>query len=146
MEWLFEKLTEIGVHRITPLICKRSERKHWRKDRLDRIILSALKQSKQFNLPLLDELIPFTTFIKENENDQLFIPSFHPDNEALENAIIKDKNASFIIGPEGDFTFEELNEAQMKNYVPVNLSENRLRTETAGFVAAQIFHSMNQKK
>ncbi len=138
-EWFLEKATEIGVSEIIPLICKRTEKHHFRLERMKSILISAMLQSKQAWLPEISEPLKFTDVVtQEKSHQQKFIAHCNQADKKNLNDLIK-KNAGskiILIGPEGDFTDEEINSAHHQNYIPVSLGETRLRTETAGIVAA----------
>lgn len=137
-EWFLEKATEIGIDEITPILCNRSERKVLKNDRLEKILESAMKQSLKYQLPKLNELQPLKSFLKSTQKGQLFIA--HCDEthrKSLKNELKKNEQITLLIGPEGDFSPEEINLALTNNYIPVTLGESRLRTETAALVATQ---------
>lgn len=139
IEWFVEKCTEIGVDEITPLLCRFSERKQLRIDRLQKIILSAAKQSLTPYLPKLNEMTDCTEFIRRTEEETRFIAHcYKEDKRDLRNEIKPGKSVVVMIGPEGDFSEQEIAEALQHNFVPVSLGESRLRTETAGIVACHI--------
>ena len=135
-EWFAEKATEIGVSAIIPMICKRSEKTHFRKDRIRSILISAMLQSQQSWLPGLSEPIKFTDLLKNEQQEQKFIAHCLPeDKKELKEVAINANSKIILIGPEGDFTEEEIQQAIQHNYIPVSLGDTRLRTETAGIVA-----------
>ena len=139
IEWFVEKCTEIGVDEITPLLCRFSERKQLRIDRLQKIILSAAKQSLTPYLPKLNEMTDCTEFIRRTEEETRFIAHcYKEDKRDLRNEIKPGKSVVVMIGPEGDFSGQEIAEALQHNFVPVSLGDSRLRTETAGIVACHI--------
>ena len=139
IEWFVEKCTEIGVDEITPLLCRFSERKQLRIDRLQKIILSAAKQSLTPYLPKLNEMTDCTEFIRRTEEETRFIAHCYKDDKRdLRNEIKPGKSVVVMIGPEGDFSEQEIAEALQHNFVPVSLGDSRLRTETAGIVACHI--------
>ena len=136
-EWFVEKATEIGISSIIPLICKRSEKTHFKIERITSILKSAMLQSQQSWLPEISEPVKFQDFIESNNSDQKFIAHCLPEEKSeLRNSVQSNSSKIILIGPEGDFTEEEIQKAIEKNYVPVSLGETRLRTETAGIVAA----------
>jgi 16S rRNA (uracil1498-N3)-methyltransferase len=136
-EWFAEKATEIGVSAIIPMICKRSEKTHFRKERIRSILISAMLQSQQSWLPQLSEPVTFPELIKNENEEQKFIAHcLLEDKKDLKNLAMKAKSKIILIGPEGDFTEEEIEQAIQHNYIPVSLGDTRLRTETAGIVAA----------
>ena len=144
MEWMVEKCTEIGVDEITPLLCRFSERKTLRNDRLEKIILSAAKQSLTPYLPRLNPLTDFETFIADNAQEQRFIAHCYKDDKReLRDEIQRGKSVCVLIGPEGDFSEEEVQHALAKGFLPVGLGKSRLRTETAGVVACHTAVLMN---
>ena len=131
MEWLVEKATEIGVDSITLVECKRSERKKINRDRLVKMAISAMKQSQQSWLPEVKELTSFDDVIKL-KHDQKFIAFVdHANPDQLKNLAVPNKSYGLLIGPEGDFTDEEIQLALNNNWKKVSLGPTRLRTETA---------------
>ena len=139
IEWFVEKCTEIGVDEITPLLCRFSERKQLRIDRLEKIILSAAKQSLTPYLPKLNELTDCMDFIRIAKEETKFIAHcYKEDKHELRDEIQSGKSVVVMIGPEGDFSEQEITEALKQGFVPVSLGESRLRTETAGIVACHI--------
>jgi 16S rRNA (uracil1498-N3)-methyltransferase len=137
-EWFLEKATEIGVSEIIPLICDRTEKQHVRFDRMKGILVSAMLQSQQCWLPVLREPVKFSKFIANQYVGQKFIAHCLPEGnkESLHLQISKSSNQLILIGPEGDFTKEEIETALQNNFIPVSLGETRLRTETAGIAGA----------
>jgi 16S rRNA (uracil1498-N3)-methyltransferase len=134
-EWFLEKATEIGVSEIIPLLCDRTERQHLRSDRLHNILVSALLQSQQTWLPVLRPLTAFQQLLVRRD-DRRLIAWLGEDAAALP---VPDRRPTLIlIGPEGDFTPWEAVAALNDGYIPVTLGKNRLRTETAGVVAATL--------
>ncbi|MFN7115550.1 MAG: 16S rRNA (uracil(1498)-N(3))-methyltransferase [Saprospiraceae bacterium] len=145
-EWFLEKATEIGISTVTPLLCERSERKQIRLDRLEKIMLAAMKQSLKARLPILHDLMPFNNFIKTQPVDyQKFIAyvSKEPSQHLL-NTYQRSNNVIILIGPEGDFSDKEIQQAFNNDYQGVSLGKNRLRTETAGVVACHIVQLKNE--
>jgi 16S rRNA (uracil1498-N3)-methyltransferase len=135
-EWFLEKATEIGIQEITPIICDRSERKVINKERFEKIILSAMKQSNETFLPKLNEAISFKEFIKQkNEGLQLIAHCEETDKKSLKEVLKPNENVTLLIGPEGDFSDKEIALALENNFQPVALGNTRLRTETAAIVA-----------
>ena len=135
-EWFLEKATEIGVQFITPIICEHSERKTIKQDRMKKIILSAMKQSKRLHLPVLNDAISFDSFLKNTPGDQKFIAHCHSEElPALKDKLGRFNNTTICIGPEGDFSVKEIEMALQHGFIPVNLGASRLRTETAAIVA-----------
>ena len=141
-EWFLEKATEIGVTTIIPLICSRTEKQHFRFDRMKGILTSAMLQSHQVWLPILHEPISFEKLIVTDKSESKFIAHCETDDKKNHlNAISKSSSSIMLIGPEGDFTTAEIELALKNNFIPVSLGENRLRTETAGMVAVALLNN-----
>lgn len=143
-EWFLEKATEIGISRITPLICKRSERTQVKMDRLERILVSAMKQSLKAFKPELSDPVKMEDFINQSHNGTLAIAHCHPHERISVRDLESSAQFTILIGPEGDFTAEELETAHNAGYKPLHLGASRLRTETAGVhvcSAISILHS-----
>ncbi|NAS30133.1 16S rRNA (uracil(1498)-N(3))-methyltransferase [Flavobacteriaceae bacterium R38] len=136
-EWFLEKATEIGVHEITPVICDRSERKEIKIARMERVLQSAMKQSLTYYLPKLNPAISFKELIKNDDlNGKLFIAHCEETERfQLKDQLKPNEDATILIGPEGDFSKEEIDLAKQKRFLPILLGETRLRTETAAIVA-----------
>ncbi|MBZ4042206.1 16S rRNA (uracil(1498)-N(3))-methyltransferase [Flavobacterium hibisci] len=135
-EWFLEKATEIGIQEITPIICDRSERKVINKERFEKIILSAMKQSNETFLPKLNEAISFKEFIKQKKDGLQFIAHCEEtDKKSLKQSLKQNENITLLIGPEGDFSEKEITLAIENKFQPVTLGNTRLRTETAAVVA-----------
>jgi 16S rRNA (uracil1498-N3)-methyltransferase len=134
MEWLVEKVTEIGIDSITMVQCARSERKHISNDRLMKMAVSAMKQSQHPWLPQINPLVPFKEFIKTkyDQNFICYVDQGNPDQ--LKNLASPKKSYGLLIGPEGDFTDEEISLAVSLGWKKVSLGTTRLRTETAALV------------
>jgi 16S rRNA (uracil1498-N3)-methyltransferase len=133
-EWMLEKVTEIGITEIYPLRCERTEKQHYKKERFEQIIVSACLQSQQFHFPLLHEPVSFDQLIGAELPDQKFIAHcLEGDKEILSKT---NNDAILLIGPEGDFTQQEIEVALAQAFIPVSLGATRLRTETAGVVGA----------
>jgi len=133
-EWFLEKAMEIGVSHIIPLVCQRTEKQHFRQDRMQQILVSALLQSQQTWLPLLDAPTPLGQVIATVKEEQRFIAHCLEENKQP----LKGGEGIILIGPEGDFTREEIGKAMERGFLPVTLGDTRLRTETAGVVAAAL--------
>ena len=145
IEWFLEKATEIGIDRVTPLLCRYSERKEIKTDRLEKVMVSAMKQSLKAYLPQLDPMTRFGDFVSQPFEGQKFIA--HCDEQQrdlLTSNVLPRENYLILIGPEGDFSAEEIELAIQAGFRPVSLGESRLRTETAGLVACHTFNLMNQ--
>jgi 16S rRNA (uracil1498-N3)-methyltransferase len=130
-EWFLEKATEIGVSEITPLICQRSERKQVKTERLDRILVSAMKQSLRAYKPVLNDPIPMDAFLRVQREGTLGIAHCYPLDRRGVYELDASGNFTLLVGPEGDFTEEEVDSALAAGYVPFHLGNSRLRTETA---------------
>ncbi len=137
-EWFLEKATEIGVSEIIPLICERTEKEKFRYDRMNAICISAMLQSQQCWLPVLHQPMDFSKAVTLSTANQKYIA--HCDDGAKNQLTSQSFNQSAIIliGPEGDFTPKEIELALANQFIPVSLGETRLRTETAGVVAAAL--------
>jgi 16S rRNA (uracil1498-N3)-methyltransferase len=146
MEWLVEKLVEIGVNRIVTVRCARSERKEIKRERLEKIAVSAMKQSLKATLPEVTEMMPIAEALRTFDAPQkymgycddvvqrkLFAKQYQPNVDTI-----------ILIGPEGDFSPAEVQSAIAAGYVPVTMGDNRLRTETAALVACDTCHIINQ--
>lgn len=145
LEWMVEKCTEIGVDEITPILCRFSERKTVREDRLEKVMLSAAKQSLTPYLPTLNPLTPYETLIGRAGEQQRFIAHCYKDERRpLKDEIRRGESVLVLIGPEGDFSTEEIQSALSAGFVPVSLGNSRLRTETAGVVACHTAILMNE--
>ncbi len=144
LETFLEKATEIGIQDITPLICHQSERKEVKIERLQKIIISAMKQSLKSKLPKLNNTIKFEQFVKNDFLGQKFIA--YIDNGVkmqLSDCMKPNEDTLILIGPEGDFSKEEVKLATSLGYIPVSLGKSRLRTETAGIVACHTVSMIN---
>lgn len=141
-EWFSEKATEIGIDELAFLNCKFSERKVMRTVRLDKIVVSAMKQSRKPWKPKLTALTAFKDFIKEERKGMKFIAHCYNEIESVDlfDSLSKEhsegKNVTVLIGPEGDFSIDEVKLAISNGYIPVSLGKSRLRTETAALYAA----------
>lgn len=144
-EWFIEKATEIGINEISPMDCDHSERIKFKVDRLEKIMISALKQSQQFWLPKLNYLTSFEDILKTKFMGQKFIAYVDFENETtLKSAYQRDNDCVVLIGPEGDFSRQEVQSAISAGFTPISLGANRLRTETAALVACHTINLMNQ--
>ena len=145
-EWFLEKATEIGIQKITPIICDRSERKVINIERFEKIILSAMKQSNELYLPKLNPAISFKEFMKQKNNGlQLIAHCEETDKKTLKSVLQLKTDVTVLIGPEGDFSEKEITLALEQNYIPVSLGNTRLRTETAAIVACHSVVFFNEK-
>ncbi len=143
-EWFLEKSTEIGIDEITPLLCEHSERKIIKTDRLNRVLVAAMKQSLKSHLPVLHKLTPFDELIRTPFSGQKFIAYV---DEGVEDELVhvcrKATDTLILIGPEGDFSKREIDEAIKNGFIPVRLGPSRLRTETAGVTACHTVNLVN---
>ncbi len=143
-EWFLEKATEIGVREIVPLLCTRTEKQHYKADRFQNIVISAMLQSRQVWLPVLHLPTAFETVVKDSQFTQKLIAHCIDNQQKndLNSLAISPGGTQMLIGPEGDFTVAEIELALHHHYQPVSLGSTRLRTETAGVVAsALLIHS-----
>jgi RNA methyltransferase, RsmE family len=145
-EWFVEKATEIGISTITPIICRFSERKILKPERLEKIIVSASKQSLKPYFPVLQPLYSFDELVKITLNiPQRFIAHcYEQEKTALKDLCKPSMDTLILIGPEGDFSLEEVEKAVSADFQPVSLGNSRLRTETAGIVACHTVAIINQ--
>lgn len=153
-EWFLEKATEIGCDKIIPIRCKHSERTVIKTERLNKVIVSAMKQCLKSQLPVLDELQDFKTFISNPAKVQKFIghipelseqefPPQNPEGVPFQNVCKKGEDILIAIGPEGGFSEDEIATAIQSGFVPVSFGNSRLRVETAGIVACSMANSIN---
>ena len=146
MEWWLEKATEMGLDRFTPLRCRCSERKEIKTERLCRIATSAMKQSLKATLPRIDEMTDIKAFLAEPFEGQKFIAHCMDDQprKLLSHEVKAGMAVRVLIGPEGDFTADEVALAIKNGYVPVSLGNQRLRTETAALASVHTIHIINE--
>lgn len=145
MEWMVEKLTELGVNRIVPLLCRHSERKEIKTERLEKIAVSAMKQSLKATLPEILPMTPIADVIAGFGDQQRFVCYCDDDTPRryLGNVYRPQSSVTVMIGPEGDFSPEEITTAISVGWQPVTLGDTRLRTETAAIAACQIIHTVD---
>lgn len=144
-EWFAEKATEIGFDELTFLNCRFSERKIIKTERIRKILVSAIKQSLKARLPLLNEMTDFDKFVRQPFNGQKFIAHCYEGEKPLLRDVSKrGQDALVLIGPEGDFSEEEVKLAIEQGFQPISLGRSRLRTETAALVACHILNLQNQ--
>ena len=146
-EWFVEKSTEIGIDEITPLLCSHSERKTIKSERLERVVISAMKQSVIAKKPVLNEMTTFAEFIESSGNMngmKLIAHCSEGERKNPSDVYHPGLNALILIGPEGDFTTDEIQLALKSSFSPVTLGINRLRTETAGVVACHTISILNE--
>lgn len=147
MEWMVEKLVEIGVNRIVPLLCRHSERKELKPERLRKIAVSAMKQSLKSALPTIEEMTPIKTFLNEpsgGTDRYIAYCDRNIERRLLAKTYRPLRDSTILIGPEGDFSPEEVSAALSAGYIPVSLGDCRLRTETAAVSACDTCHIINQ--
>lgn len=145
MEWFTEKATEIGIDAITCLNCRFSERKEVKSARLEKILISAMKQSQKATLPRLMGMTDFKSFVKKPFEGRKFIAHCEEEEKPLlKQVYIPGENVLILIGPEGDFSPEEIELAKENGFESISLGESRLRTETAALVACHTIHVLNQ--
>ena len=138
-EWFVEKATEMGITEIIPLICNRTLKQNFRIDRMQNIVVSAMLQSKQVWLLQLQEVRLFEKHISSSSPNKIKLIAYCGIAEKKDfNAINFSSSAEILIGPEGDFSANEIMLAKENNYIPISLGNTRLRTETAGVVAAAV--------
>jgi 16S rRNA (uracil1498-N3)-methyltransferase len=144
-EWFVEKAVEIGIDELTFLNCRFSERRVIKAERITKIMVSAVKQSLKARLPKLNEMTDFNLFVSQEFKGQKFIAHCREGEKLLfKDMIRKGENALVLIGPEGDFSENEVKRAEENEFVSIGLGKSRLRTETAGLVACHIFNLINQ--
>ncbi len=149
MEWMVEKLVELGVNRIVPLLCEHSERKEIKTERLEKIAVSAMKQSLKATMPIIDPMTPIKEFASSLDNDvDKFVAYCDKTIERvlLSQAIEQNRDTVVLIGPEGDFSPSEIEMLLGNGFKPVSLGDCRLRTETAAVNACDTIHIVNQLK
>lgn len=153
-EWTCEKATEIGFDELTFLRCKFSERTVIKSERIDKILISATKQSHKAWKPVLNDMVDFKTFIEQFATDSSTVPKYRfichcydePDlgeKKLLKDCLVAGEDALVLVGPEGDFSVDEVRMAEAAGFQSVSLGESRLRTETAGLVAVHLMNLFN---
>jgi len=144
-EWFLEKATEIGVDEITPILCEHSERKVIKTDRLEKIAVSAMKQSLKAYKPKINELIHINNFFDMYFEGIKYIAHCEENEKILlKNAYKRGNNVVILIGPEGDFSNNEIQKAKQSGFTEISLGGSRLRTETAGIVACHTINLLNE--
>jgi 16S rRNA (uracil1498-N3)-methyltransferase len=141
-EWFLEKATEIGITEIIPLICKRTEKQFFRKERMQQILVAAMLQSQQAWLPVLHDPVSFEKAITDSSYSTKLIAHCEEEKKQRITEAVSSNDTVILIGPEGDFTPDEIQVALQRNYTPVSLGATRLRTETAGVVAAALLANL----
>ncbi len=140
IEWFLEKATEIGIDQVTPILCEHSERKEVKPARLEKILISAMKQSQKALLPRLNEMIPFKRLVEQATASQKLIAHCHNGEKTALTNIPSLQDVIILIGPEGDFSEAEVELALRNGFSPISLGQSRLRTETAALVACHTLH------
>lgn len=144
MEWFLEKATEIGVSTITPLLCSRSERKNINDERYKKVLVSAMKQSMNPWLPVLEPMTEFSEFISRYKGGYIAHCMTGIDRTGITGMTSDNNKILVLIGPEGDFTLQEAESAMKAGYKGLSLGESRLRTETAGMMVCAAVRLMNE--
>ena len=144
IEWFVEKATEFGIDTISLIECENSERTFIKTERLRKLAISAMKQSLKATLPQLNGMVTFSDFLKSSNEPGKFIAYVDSENPThLQNVVRKGESTVVLIGPEGDFSKEEITEAIAKGFTKVSLGKSRLRTETAALAACHIVNLVN---
>lgn len=147
MEWLTEKLTEIGITSLRPVIAHHSERKAMKTERLQKIAVEAMKQSGRSFLPHIHEHCSFAEMLsgtKDFSGQKFIMHCIEKEKKTIHNTYRKGENAMLLIGPEGDFHNNEVEQAIGSGFIPITLGSVRYRTETAALVAACALHLLNE--
>lgn len=148
LEWFVEKAVEIGIDRITPVICDHSERDNQKTDRLEKLALSAMKQSLKASKPMIGKPMKLIDFLNDYDNEdacRLVCYCDGDERHTLHELYTPGRDAVVLIGPEGDFSEREIKTALEKGFLPVTLGSSRLRTETAALYATTALNFMNEK-
>lgn len=144
-EWFIEKCTEIGISEITPTLCKHSERKKIKQERYEKTAISAMKQSLKAKLPMVNQLTNFNELVSRPLKGKKYIAHCYKNKQQhFKDLYLKGENCLILIGPEGDFTEQEVSLALKNGFEPITFGESRLRTETAGIVACTTFNLLNE--
>ena len=139
-EWFLEKATEIGISEITPLLCHRTERKQVKSERLEKIIISAMKQSMKAYKPVLHPAESLDSFLSVRREGILGVAHCLPSRRTGIAELTSGNEFTFLVGPEGDFTEHEVHAAEGSGYIPFHMGDSRLRTETAAVFACSAVH------
>jgi 16S rRNA (uracil1498-N3)-methyltransferase len=142
-EWFIEKAIEIGVDEITPLLCEHGERKKMNRERLERIALAAVKQSLTAHIPVIHPPSPLQEFLEMEKTGIRICAHLDQEKQHLKNIVVPGLKYTILIGPEGDFSVDELDRLNKTGWQMAILGKKRLRTETAGIVAAQIINGIH---
>lgn len=146
VEWFVEKATEIGIDRVSPILCERSERKRIKEERLVRVAVSGAKQSLKAYVPVVDELTPFKKFVESDLPPNRYIAHCEDFNDRVlfKDLVTKGEDCVILIGPEGDFSLDEISLATANGFKQISLGNSRLRTETAALVAVHTVALLNE--
>ena len=145
IEWFVEKAVEIGITEISFVLTKNSERKNLRLDRLEKIAISAMKQSHKYYLPTINPLIDISEFVNIVKEDVTLIANQTEGKlNYISSMVPPTKSVCILIGPEGDFTAEEVDKTQSMGFTPISLGPHRLRTETAAVYACTEANMINR--
>jgi 16S rRNA (uracil1498-N3)-methyltransferase len=145
-EWFIEKSVEIGIDEITPLICRNTEKPGIKLERINNLIISAMKQSLKTTKTILNDPCLFTDFLNKDSAGTRMIAHCNSsfNRNKISDIYSKNENAIILIGPEGDFSEDEINNATVADFRQVHLGQSRLRTETAGVAACHSIYFINQ--
>ncbi len=147
IEWFVEKAVEIGVDEISFIDCERTLRHNIKMERILKTAISAMKQTLKASLPMINDICDFDHFINHNKNSNKFICHLEDDLKSnifeFEEQIISNSNSCILIGPEGDFTIDEINKTKALGFKSITLGRSRLRTETAGIIACHFLNIIN---
>lgn len=145
-EWFLEKATEIGIDEITPIICERSERKDVKTERSEKVLIAAMKQSLKAYLPKINPQQSFSNLLSSVNEDHKFIAHCLPnEKKEIRDHLRNQKSYLVLIGPEGDFSEQEINKALQNGFLPITLGNSRLRTETAALEACFEINYLNRE-
>lgn len=145
IEWMVEKAVEIGLDELTFLNCRFSERKVVKKERIERIVVSAMKQSLKPFKTLINDVVDFKQFVNMQHGNSKFIAHCYDSEKVMfKERLVAGEDVTILIGPEGDFSTDEVRTAINSGFIPVSLGNSRLRTETAGLVACHTFNLKNE--
>ncbi|MBP5699532.1 MAG: RNA methyltransferase, partial [Methanobrevibacter sp.] len=144
-EWMAEKATEVGVDEFSFLDCQFSERRNLKTERIDKIVVSAMKQSHKAWKPVVNDMQSFSQFVKEERKGQKYIcHCYEGERPNFFDVLKREEDATVMIGPEGDFSIEEVRLAESLGWKSVSLGKSRLRTETAALMAVTMMQLKNQ--
>lgn len=144
-EWFAEKATEIGMDELSFLNCRFSERKVIKTERIEKIVVSAVKQSLKARKPQVNEMVPFEKFIRQDfPGDKFIAHCYEGEKPLLKDVLTSDRDTLVLVGPEGDFSPEEVELAVSQGFRPISLGKSRLRTETAALVAVHLMNLYHQ--